>query len=114
MRTVAGARRGLGFWLWQRASAVVMALYLPAFVLYAASHAPFDYTAWRGLFEPLIVKLTTLIFIAAALLHAWIGWREVLIDYVHHLGVRLVLYLAFGLLHAVCMLWAAVILWGAA
>lgn len=114
MRTVAGARRGLGLWLWQRASAVVMALYLPAFALYAASHAPLDYTAWRGLFDPLIVKLATLIFVAAALLHAWIGLREILIDYVHRLGVRLALYLAFGLLYAVCFLWAAAILWGTA
>lgn len=112
MRTVAGARRGLALWLWQRASAVVMALYLSAFVFYATSHAPLDYTAWRGLFDPLIVKLATLIFVAAALLHAWIGLREILIDYVHRLSLRLVLYLAFALLYAGCLLWAAVILWG--
>lgn len=114
MRTVAGARRGLGLWLWQRASAVVMALYLPAFALYAASYAPLDYMAWRALFAPLIVKVATLIFSAAALLHAWIGLREILLDYVHLLGVRLALYLVFGLLYAACFVWAAVILWGAA
>lgn len=114
MRTVAGARRGLKLWLWQRASAVMMALYLPAFALYAASHAPLDYAVWQGLFAPLGVKLVTLIFMAAALLHAWIGLREILIDYVHRLGVRLVLYLAFGLLYAGCALWAAAILWGVA
>ncbi len=111
MRTAGGAHRGLGPWLWQRACALWMALFLPAFMLWALAQGPLDYPAWRGLFEPLAAKVGVLLFVAALLLHAWIGLREVLIDYLHPLALRLPLYFLFALLYAGCLIWAADILW---
>ena len=113
MRTVGGAHRGLGIWLAQRASAVVMALYLPLFGLYAGIAGGPGYMAWRALFEPLPAKLATLLFWAALLGHAWIGLREIVIDYVHLLGLRLALYFAFAVLYLGGLVWAADIVWGA-
>ena len=115
MRSVGGAHRGLTIWLAQRASAVVMALYLPLFALYAWMADGAGYDAWRGLFEPLPAKLATLLFFAALLSHAWIGMREIVIDYVHCprcLGPRLVLHFSFAVLYLGCLAWAADILWG--
>ncbi len=112
MRKVGGAHRGLGLWLAQRASALWMALFLPAFLIYAAAQGGMDYAAWRGLFEPVFAKVTAWLFAAALFTHAWLGLREILIDYVHPLALRLPLYLLFALAYAGCLVWAAAILWG--
>jgi len=109
-----GARRGLGAWLAQRASALAMALLAPVFLAYAVAHAPLGYAGWRALFQPLAVRIGALLFVAALLIHAWTGLKEILIDYVHRLGLRLALHFLFGLAYAGCLVWAADILWGAA
>lgn len=114
MRTVGGAHRGIDIWLAQRASALIMAVYLPLFGLYALGAGTLDYAAWHTLFLPLPAKVTTLLFVAALLTHAWIGMREVFIDYVHCprcLGPRLALNFAFAVLYLACLVWAADILW---
>lgn len=117
MKQVGGARRGLALWLAQRASAAVMALYLPLFALYAWRSGGTGHAAWRGLFEPLPARLATLLFCAALLVHAWIGLRDIAIDYLHCrrcLGLRVALYFAFGVLYLACLVWAADILWSMA
>lgn len=114
MRTVGGAHRGLTIWLVQRAGAVVMAAYLPLFGLYAWAAGGSGYEAWRALFAPLPAKVATLLFCAALLSHAWIGMREIVIDYVHCprcLGPRLLLHFAFAVLYLGCLVWVADILW---
>lgn len=117
MRGVGGARRGLDIWLLQRASAVVMLLYPPLFVVHALLHGSPGYAGWRALFLPLGAKVASLLFVAALLLHAWIGMREVVIDYLHCrrcLLPRLLFYLGFGVSYLACLLWTADILWGVA
>ncbi len=114
MRNVGGARRGLTIWLVQRAGSVVMAVYLPLFALYAWLAGGQGFYAWRDLFAPLPAKLATLLFFAALLSHAWIGMREIVIDYVHCqrcLGARLLLHFLFAVLYLGCLIWAADILW---
>lgn len=106
-----GARRGLDMWLVQRASAVYMALFLPAFLAWVLGQPVLDYGAWRGLFQPLAGKLAVLLFVGALLLHAWIGLREILIDYLHHTLARLGLYFLFATLYLACLAWGADILW---
>ena len=114
MRQVAGAHRGLDMWLAQRASAVYMAVFLPLFLVYALCLPSLDYAGWRTLFLPLGVKVAVLLFVAAMLAHAWIGLREIFIDYVHCARCtlpRLSLYFAFAVLYLACLVWAADILW---
>lgn len=111
MRAVGGARRGLGLWLLQRASALVMAVFLPLFLVHALSATPLDHAAWQGLFGSLTVKVGSLLFIAALLLHAWIGLREIFIDYLHPMAIRLPLLFLFAVLYLGCLVWAADILW---
>lgn len=111
MRTVGGAHRGLGMWLAQRASAVAMALYLPGFLAYAWLAGPLDYAAWRALFVPLAAKTASLVFVAALLVHAWIGVREICVDYVHAMALRLPLLFLFAVAYLGCMVWATDILW---
>lgn len=110
-RHVGGAHRGLDMWLLQRASAFYMILFLPLFVAAALLAGPLDYASWRGMFQPVAVKVAALLFVAALLAHAWIGLREILIDYVHFLVLRLVLYFAFGALYLGCLIWSVDLLW---
>ncbi|PIV88026.1 MAG: succinate dehydrogenase, hydrophobic membrane anchor protein [Hydrogenophilales bacterium CG17_big_fil_post_rev_8_21_14_2_50_63_12] len=110
MRNASGARRGLNHWLLARASAAYMALFLPIFFVYACQGG-LDYAAWRGLFLPVFVKVAVLLFAVALLAHAWIGLREIFIDYVHPLFLRLSLVFLFGVVYAACLIWAVAILW---
>lgn len=111
MRHVGGARRGLDMWLLQRASAIYMAVFLLVFLMLILTAGPVDFETWRGLFAPMAMKVGTLLFVAALLAHAWIGLREIFIDYVHFLVPRLALYLAFAVLYLGCLVWAVDILW---
>jgi len=111
MRLAAGARRGTEIWLLQRASALLMAVCLPLLLAYVLLQGPHDYWTWRALFAPLPAKLAVLLFVAAMLVHGWIGLREILIDYLHPLALRLALYLASAILYLGCLVWTADILW---
>lgn len=114
MRRVGGSHRGLDMWLWQRASAVYMALFIPVFLLCLLTSGPLDYAAWHGLFASLAMKVAAFLFIAAMLIHAWIGLREMIIDYLHCARCtlpRLALYFAFTVLYLACLVWTVDILW---
>ena len=112
MRPATGARTGTGTWLVQRASAAVMVLAVPLFVWRIGCVAPLDYVAWKALFAPLWVRLASLLFSVALALHAWVGMRDIFMDYVHHTGVRLGLYLVVMLTLAGSVTWITIVLWG--
>mgnify|MGYP001476151371 CR=1 FL=1 len=111
MRQVGGAHRGLDMWLVQRASAVYLALFLLVFLARLLATGHLDYPAWYALFAPVAMKVAGLLFVGALLAHAWIGLREIFIDYVHPLLLRLALYLVFAVLYLGCLVWAVDILW---
>ena len=110
-RLVVGAHYGLRDWLVQRATAVVLAVYLIWLVVVIASSRPIDYDAWAGIFAPLGMKIATLIAFVALAYHAWIGMRDVWMDYVRPTALRMVLQLATILWLAACLAWAVQILW---
>jgi len=112
MKSASGAHTGTGTWLLQRATAVVMALGVPLLAWQIIAAAPLDYATWRAVFAPLWMRLVVLIFTAALALHAWVGMRDILMDYVRHTGVRLALTLAVIVTLAACVLWMAAVLWG--
>jgi succinate dehydrogenase / fumarate reductase membrane anchor subunit len=97
---------GLRAWILQRISAI----YLGVFSVILAAHflfePPADYVAWQQWVTQPWVTLGLFLFIASLLLHAWVGIRDVLIDYVHPLMLRLSLLTLFGLLFIGSGLWA--------
>lgn len=90
-KSVTGSHSGTGWWLAQRISALVM-LVVSA-ILFAAfwCAAPFDYPGWRSAFENTGIKLLLWALVASLCLHAWIGLRDLLMDYVKPILVRLLL-----------------------
>jgi len=109
-RVIVGAHYGLKGWLAQRVTAVVMLVYTIAFLL-ALGRGPVTYASWKALFAQGWMRFATFLFIASVLIHAWIGVRNIWMDYVKHAGLRLTLQIATILWLAGCAGWAMQILW---
>ena len=110
-RIVVGAHYGLRDWIGQRATAVYMAIYTVIFAFAALTLPEMSYEAWSGLFSGGLMRFLTFLFFLALFYHAWIGVRDIFMDYIKPTGVRLalhvvVLFLLFGYAG-----WAAQILW---
>jgi succinate dehydrogenase / fumarate reductase membrane anchor subunit len=114
MKPVLGARGGTASWLLQRGTALGLALAVPLFFGAWALHAPFDFASWRTFVSLLPVRLALLLFGVALALHAWVGMRDIFMDYIHPLLLRLLLNALVILSLAASVLWLAAIVWGEA
>ena len=110
-RVVTGAHYGLKDWLVQRITAVIMAAYVVLFLGVMLACTPRSYDDWHRLFAYRPVRIATLVFFLSLLWHAWIGMRDILMDYVKPTGVRLALEVAVVLVLASYAAWAVQILW---
>ena len=108
-----GAHSGTGDWLLQRLTAVVMALYTVLFVGCLLMQPPATYSDWKAMFSGSFFRVATMFFFAALLYHAWVGMRDIVMDYVKPTGIRLGLQTAIGGVLIVYLIWSASILWGA-
>jgi succinate dehydrogenase / fumarate reductase membrane anchor subunit len=111
-REVIGAHYGLRDWLAQRVTAVIMAVYTLFFIAVLANLPRVDYAHWSALWSLPIMRYATLFFALSVLLHAWIGVRNIFMDYVKHAGLRLVLYVVVILALVGYGVWTVQILWG--
>ena len=111
-RHVIGAHYGIGGWLIQRLSAVVMAVYTVILAVALFAHPPRDHASWKALFSMGWMRVATLLFLVSLLLHAWVGMRDILMDYVKPTGLRLTLMTAVAAILVVYLIWSASILWG--
>jgi succinate dehydrogenase / fumarate reductase, membrane anchor subunit len=114
LREEAGAHYGWRDWLSQRITAVVMALYTLLVLGIVLWHGGLDYAVWKALFASHMFRLATFLFIVSLLLHAWVGVRNIAMDYVKPTALRLAVQVA-----VICALiayagWTIEILWGTA
>jgi succinate dehydrogenase / fumarate reductase membrane anchor subunit len=110
-RLVVGAHFGAGNFLLQRLTALVLAVYCLLLAARIAFAWPLDYVAWASIFVPLWMKVVTLVALAALLCHAWIGVRDIWMDYVKPVWVRLTLQTLTALWLLACAVWSVQILW---
>jgi succinate dehydrogenase / fumarate reductase, membrane anchor subunit len=110
-RLVVGAHYGLRDWLAQRITAVVMTAYILALAFVMAWRKPAAYEAWRDLFAQGWMRIATLLFVFSLAWHAWVGVRDILMDYVKPTGARLSLEILTLLLLAIYIGWTVQILW---
>jgi succinate dehydrogenase / fumarate reductase, membrane anchor subunit len=111
-RVVTGAHYGMRDWLSQRITATLMAIYtvlLLAQVLFAKG--PMGYDAWAGIFATQWMKTLTLVVFVSLGWHAWVGVRDIWMDYVKPAAVRLVLQVATICWLVGCIGWAVQVLW---
>jgi len=112
-RIVVGAHYGLRDWLAQRVTAVIMAVYLFFFAIALVTQPALDYASWKALFASQWMRLATLLFLLALNYHAWIGVRDIFMDYIHPTGIRLTAQIVVILALLACSIWSAQILWSA-
>ena len=111
-RTVVGAHYGTRDWLAQRVTAALMALFtLVVLAQVLFTRGPVGYEQWAGIFHPQWMKMLTFATIAGLAYHAWVGVRDVLMDYVKPVGIRLVLQILVIVWLVGCAGWAIQVLW---
>ena len=102
---------GFSAWLFQRLSAVYLAVFIVIALVWGMT-TDINMTIWRQGFQSVWVQLGVLLFGLSLLLHAWIGLRDVVIDYIHPLGIRLLALSLVGLFLLANGFWLLAILWG--
>ncbi|GER18270.1 succinate dehydrogenase / fumarate reductase membrane anchor subunit [Variovorax boronicumulans] len=111
-RIVVGAHYGLRDWLSQRITGALMALF--TIILLAQlvfSRGPIGYDLWAGIFAAQWMKVLTFSVIVALLYHVWVGMRDVWMDYVQPVAIRLVLQVFTIVWLVGCAGWAIQVLW---
>ena len=110
-RVVTGAHYGLGDWLAQRITGLMMAIYSVVLLVYFLSQPAVTYPSWKALFERGWMRVATLLFAVSLAWHAWVGMRDILMDYVKPTGLRLFSEISCLLVLAVYLGWTVQILW---
>jgi len=129
-RIVVGAHYGLRDWLSQRITAALMAVFTVALLVQylfpayarlpsgerlrdAAGHyvALGGYDKWAGIFSTQWMKFLTFVVIVSLAYHAWVGMRDVWMDYVKSVGWRLALQVLTLVWLVGCAGWAVQVLW---
>ena len=80
---------GYRAWFVQRLSAVYLLGSLLFIMGFLIVNPITSYEQWRSYFYSPITNILVLLFFIAIMVHAWIGIRDVVIDYVHNAIARL-------------------------
>lgn len=110
-RVVTGARYGLRDWLAQRITAVLMALFTLVLLVELFLSSSTGYERWAGLFAGQCMKFLTFTVIVSLCYHVWVGMRDVWMDYIKPVGIRLALHVFTIVWLVGCAGWAIQVLW---
>jgi succinate dehydrogenase / fumarate reductase membrane anchor subunit len=110
-RLVVGAHYGVKDWLAQRVTAIVMAVFTVVLLVAFLTGQNFTYEGWAGLFARQWFKLFALVTFLGMFYHAWVGIRDIWMDYIKSAGLRLFLMLATIFWLLACAAWTVQILW---
>jgi succinate dehydrogenase / fumarate reductase membrane anchor subunit len=89
---VVGAHYGLKDWLAQRITGRHGGLYRHLAVVLWRARPRLDLRTWRGFMAGGFMRFFTFLFILSLMYHAWVGVRDIWMDYVKPTGVRLALH----------------------
>jgi succinate dehydrogenase / fumarate reductase membrane anchor subunit len=110
-RIVSGAHYGLRDWLGQRVTAIVLAVYSVYLLIAVLTVPTLTYASWYRLFLSPFMKVATLLAMLSLIYHAWVGIRDVLMDYIQKTWMRLSLEILTVTLLAGYACWTVIILW---
>ena len=111
-REATGAHYGLSDWLMQRITAVVITAYLILLLGVLLFTPGMDLALWKALFSDQFFKLATFVALISVFLHAWVGMRDIIMDYIRSTALRLALEVAVIVALLYYSGWAIQILWG--
>jgi succinate dehydrogenase / fumarate reductase, membrane anchor subunit len=110
-RLVVGAHYGMRDWLSQRVTATLMVLFTVIVIVQVLMPGPMGYDKWAGIFSSQWMKVLTFVVIVSLLIHVWVGLRDIWMDYIKPVGLRLVLQVATIVWLVGCSGWAVQVLW---
>ena len=110
-RVVVGAHYGMRDWLSQRVTAMLMALFTVALIVQVLMPGEMGYDKWASIFSRQWMKVLTFVTIVALLWHAWVGMRDIWMDYIKPVGLRLTLQVATIAWLVGVAGWAVQVLW---
>jgi succinate dehydrogenase / fumarate reductase membrane anchor subunit len=110
-RLVVGAHYGLKDWLAQRLTAILMAIYTFVLLFSFLTGQNFTYEGWAGVFAQQWFKLFSLITFVGLYYHAWVGMRDIWMDYVKPVAIRLLLQAITIFWLIACTAYTVQILW---
>jgi succinate dehydrogenase / fumarate reductase membrane anchor subunit len=110
-RVVVGAHYGLTGWIAQRVTAVVMAVYTIILLVVFLRGAPINYGVWKDLFAQGWMRVATLLFAVSLAWHAWVGVRDILMDYARPDSLRFALQVITIVFLGAYLGWVVQILW---
>jgi succinate dehydrogenase / fumarate reductase membrane anchor subunit len=87
-----------------------MAVFIVTVLVWYIATDTITYNAWRELLANPLIAIAIALFFSSLLIHAWIGMRDVLIDYMPIMGLRLVILLGIAVFLVAMGIWVAFIL----
>jgi succinate dehydrogenase / fumarate reductase membrane anchor subunit len=110
-RLVVGAHYGFGDWLAQRVTGVIMAVFTLVLLVQLLTPGPLTYDKWSAIFAMQWMKILTFVLVIALAYHAWVGMRDIWMDYIKPVGWRLTAHLLTIVWLVGCAGWAVQVLW---
>jgi succinate dehydrogenase / fumarate reductase membrane anchor subunit len=110
-RLVVGAHYGLMDWLAQRVTAIVMAAYTVIIFAAALGGATASREAWQAFMAHGFIRYISFLFIVSLCWHAWVGIRDIWMDYLNSAALRLILHVVTLLALVGYAGWAIQIIW---
>lgn len=98
---------GLKAWAIQRLTAIYIGLFIIYLIGALILSPPADFAAWKAWMGSPLVSVAMLLFVVSTLMHAWIGVRDVLIDYIRPIAIRATVLGVVALSLIAMGLWAA-------
>ena len=110
-RLVVGAHYGLKDWLAQRVTGVVMAVYTLIILAAALGGATASREAWQAFMTNGFIRFISFLFIVSLCYHAWVGIRDIWMDYLNSAALRVILHVLTLLALIGYAGWAVQIIW---
>jgi succinate dehydrogenase / fumarate reductase membrane anchor subunit len=101
--------QGMRTWLLQRLTAIYIAIYALSLIVWCVIESPVSYNNWYTFFTHPVIHIATVIFYLSILIHAWVGVRDVLVDYAKPSSVRFVLLTGLALALTAMATWLLLI-----
>lgn len=103
---------GLRDWGVQRLSALVIAAYVVVLLGFMMCCGSVTFELWQQFFHCMIIRIFSILFLFALILHAWVGVWTISTDYLKVTWLRLGFQLGFAGLLVACLAWGVDIFWG--
>jgi len=104
--------QGMRAWLLQRLTAIYVAIYTLSLMIWVSYQLPLSYEAWLNLLSQPFMLIATVLFYLSLFIHAWVGIRDIFVDYVKPSGIRFILLMSLAFFLVVMTLWLLIIFVG--